>query len=309
MAAPAPDRRALVYSLTKTMMAAAVLRFAVRGLVDLDAPAERWLPELTVRRAPATIAQILTHRAGLPDYGGLPAYRTAVADGGEPWSGDEFLARCGVEGPPLGTFAYSNIGYLLIRRLLERLGDASYADVLAGEVFRPLGLASATVPLERADLDGLLFGPGVLGAGPAVGGEPVAARYHPGWVSHGVAAMTAADAARFLHRLDDDAYLPEPLRRRMQDGLPLVAPLAGRPWVEPSYGLGVMVERDPAAGPYWGHTGGGPGVTPAAYHMSGRGADAVSVAVFLDGEDGALAEWMAVEAMHRLRPGRARGPR
>ena len=53
------------------------------------------------------------------------------------------------------------------------------------------------------------------------------------------------------------------------------------------------------AGPYWGHTGGGPGVTPAAFHAPGP--VPVSVAVFLDGEDGNLAEWMAVDVLHRLR--------
>ncbi|WP_052709923.1 serine hydrolase domain-containing protein [Azospirillum thiophilum] len=296
-------RRALVYSLTKTILAAAVLRLAARGAVDLDGPAGRWLPELAGWPGGVTVAQLLAHRAGLPDYGGRADYHAAVAAGGEPWSGDEFLARCGVtpnregteqgKGPPVGVFAYSNIGYLLVGRLLERAGGAPLAEVLAREVFSPLGLSSAALLRTRTDLDGLFFG-----ASPAFGGAPVGTAYHPGWVSHGVAAMTAADACRFMHGLTEE-YLPGLLLRRMRDGLPVGGPMGGRPWVEPSYGLGMMVELDPAAGPYWGHTGGGPGVTPAAYHTPGP--VPVSVAVFLDGEDGALAEWMAVEVLHRLR--------
>lgn len=295
-AADLADRRALVYSLTKTILAAAVLRLASRGVVDLDGPAERWLPELAGRPDPVSVAQILTHRAGLPDYGGRADYHAAVAAGVEPWSGDEFLARCGVargEGPPVGSFAYSNIGYLLIGRLLERAGGAPLAEMLAREVFGPLGLSSASLLRERADLGGLFFGPS-----PTFGGASVEDAYHPGWVSHGVVAMTAADACRLVHGLTED-YLPDALLRRMRDGLPVGGPMGGRPWVEPSYGLGMMVELDPVAGPYWGHTGGGPGVTPAAYHAPGP--VPVSVAVFLDGEDGNLAEWMAVEVLHRLR--------
>lgn len=295
-AADLADRRALVYSLTKTILAATVLRLAARGVVELDGPAERWLPELAGRPASITVAQILTHRAGLPDYGGRADYHAAVAAGAEPWSGDEYLARCGVaagEGPPVGSFAYSNIGYLLIGRLLERAGGAPLAELLGREIFGPLGLTSAALLRDRADLGGLFFGPS-----PAFGGAPVAEAYHPGWVSHGVVAMTAADACRFIHGLTE-AYLPGALLRRMRDGLPVGGPMGGRPWVEPSYGLGMMVELDPAAGPYWGHTGGGPGVTPAAYHTPGP--VPVSVAVFLDGEDGNLAEWMAVEVLHRLR--------
>jgi CubicO group peptidase (beta-lactamase class C family) len=295
-AADPADRRALVYSLTKTILAAAVLRLAARGVVDLDGPAERWLPELAGRPMSVSVAQILTHRAGLPDYGGRPDYHAAVAAGAEPWSGDEFLARCGVaqgEGPPAGSFAYSNIGYLLIGRLLERAGGAPLAEMLAREVFGPLGLSSASLLRDRSDLAGLFFGPS-----PTFGGAAVEKAYHPGWVSHGVVAMTAADACRFVHGLTED-YLPDALLRRMRDGLPVGGPMGGRPWVEPSYGLGMMVESDPVAGPYWGHTGGGPGVTPAAYHAPGP--VPVSVAVFLDGEDGNLAEWMAVEVLHRLR--------
>ncbi len=295
-AADPADRRALVYSLTKTILAAAVLRLAARGVVDLDGPAERWLPELAGRPESVSVAQILTHSAGLPDYGGRADYHAAVAAGVEPWSGDEFLARCGVaqgEGPPVGSFAYSNIGYLLIGRLLERAGGAPLAELLAREVFAPLGLSSASLLRDRSDLAGLFFGPS-----PTFGGAPVEDAYHPGWVSHGVVAMTAADACRLVHGLTE-GYLPDALLRRMRDGLPVGGPMGGRPWVEPAYGLGMMVELDPVAGPYWGHTGGGPGVTPAAFHAPGP--VPVSVAVFLDGEDGNLAEWMAVEVLHGLR--------
>lgn len=291
---PSPDVRGLVYSLTKSMMAAALLRLAARGVVDLDGPAEVWLPELADRPESVTVARILEHRAGLPDYGGRRDYHAAVAAGQAPWSEAEFLARCGVVGPPIGAFAYSNIGYLLIRRLLTRAGGAPFDVVLRQEVFAPLGLTSASVVERAKDLDGLLFGPSSV-----FGEAPVAERYHPGWVAHGVVAMTAQDAARFVHGLSNPDYLPDALSRRMRAGLPVNAPMGGRPWVEPSYGLGLMVELDPQVGSSWGHTGGGPGITPVAYHFPGP--QPLSVAVFTDGEDAALAEWMAVETAQRLR--------
>lgn len=291
---PAPDVRGLVYSLTKSMMAAAVLRLAARGVVDLDGPAEIWLPELAERPGSVTVAEILEHRAGLPDYGGRRDYHAAVAAGEPPWSETEFLARCGVVGPLIGTFAYSNIGYLLIRRLLARAGDAPFDAVLRREVFAPLGLASASVAVRAEDLQGLLFGQSA-----SFGAASVADRYHPGWVAHGVAAMTAQDAARFVHGLASPGYLPDALALRMRAGAPVNAPMGGRPWVEPAYGLGLMVELDPLVGASWGHTGGGPGVTLAAYHFPGP--QPLSVAVFTDGEDAALAEWMAVETAQRLR--------
>ncbi len=308
---PSPDARGLVYSLTKSLIAAAVLRLAARGLVDLDGPAARWLPELADpkradRAEDVTVANLLEHRAGLPDYGGRADYHQAVAAGEAPWSEAEFLARCGLSGPPVGSFAYSNIGYLLVSRLLVRASGLPFALALREEVFAPLGLTSASVPVERGDLAGLLFG-----TSPLFGGAAVADRYHPGWVAHGVAAMTARDAARFVHGLSDSAYLPAALAQRMCHGAPVNAPMGGRPWVEPGYGLGLMVERDAGRGAAsggassgaWGHTGGGPGLTVAAYHCPGGGAcesGPLSVAVFTDCEDPALAEWMVVEAAQSL---------
>lgn len=294
--APPPETRALVHSLTKTVSAAAALRLVADGLLDLDAPLARWLPEYRFA-ATATLAQLLQHRAGLPDYGQLPAYRAAVAAGGEPWSGDEFLSRClpdpAAELPGDGEVRYSNIGYLLVKRLLERAGGVHFADLLRHVVFEPLGLASATVPVRREDLAGLLFGRSAL-----FDGEPVAARYHPGWVAHGVVAMTAADAARFLHGLATTDFLPGELLGRMTAGQRVYGAMIGRPWVEPAYGLGVMIEADEDSIPYWGHTGGGPGCSTAAYHFAG--AIPVTVAAITDGEDGAQAEWMAVEAGQAL---------
>lgn len=305
---PDPASRFLTYSITKTMSAAAVLRLAARGVLDLDAPLDRWLPDF----GPAgriTLAQVLAHRAALHNYGGMPLYHAAVRSGAEPWTEDEFLTRCRADHlytEPGREFSYSNIGYLLVKRVLERATGLSFAEVLTRELFQPLGIDAGpggpTVPTRREDLDPLLFGPSpYLGSGDGGDGTPVLVvpLYHPGWVSHGVVAASALDTARVLHGLFTGALLPPDLLSRMTQAEPVIAPMRDRPWVEPAYGLGLMVELDGEAGPFWGHTGGGPGCTPVAYHVPGP--SPLTIAVFTDGEDGAQAEWMAVEAAHALR--------
>lgn len=293
---PSPAARTLVYSLTKTMIAAAILRLVVKGIVVLDAPLSRWLPGLAFSDR-VMLAELLQHRARLPNYGSLRDYHVAVAAGLEPWSEEEFLRRCDPCRPadvPSDGFLYSNIGYMLARLVLERATGLTFAEAMRREVFRPFGLASATVPQQRADLKGLLFGPTRL-----LRGAGVAEAYHPGWVAHGVAAMTAADAAAFLHGLSTTDYLPADLFRRMTDFHPVFGPMTGRPWVEPAYGMGLMAELDPEVGTYWGHTGGGPGCSSATYHFPGR--VPLTVSVFTDAEDSGQAEWMAVEAARLLR--------
>ncbi|KAA1057032.1 serine hydrolase domain-containing protein [Azospirillum argentinense] len=306
-AAPLPPATArfLIYSITKTLTAAALLRLCERGVIDPDAPLDRWLPDFAAAGR-ITLAQLLAHRAGLRNYGGSPAYHAAVRAGEEPWSEDGFLEHCRASdlfAPPGREFSYSNIGYLLAKRVLERATDLPFAQALDRELFGPLGLTGWSVPTGRGDLSGLWTGPS-----PYLGGKDglpadVAARYHPGWVAHGVVAATAADIADLLHALFAGGLLPGAAAARMQESFPVPGTMRGRPWVEPGYGLGLMVERDGQAGPYWGHTGGGPGGSACAYHFPARkpGEEPVTVALFTDGEDNDQAEWMTVEAVESLR--------
>ncbi|PNQ99138.1 serine hydrolase (plasmid) [Azospirillum argentinense] len=302
---PPATARFLIYSITKTLTAAALLRLCERGLIDPDAPLDRWLPDFAAAGR-ITLAQLLAHRAGLRNYGGSPAYHAAVRAGEEPWSEDGFLEHCRASdlfAPPGREFSYSNIGYLLAKRVLERASGLPFAQALDRELFGPLALTGWSVPTERGDLSGLWTGPS-----PYLGGRDglpadVAARYHPGWVAHGVVAATAADIADLLHALFAGGLLPGAAAARMQESFPVPGTMRGRPWVEPGYGLGLMVERDGQAGPYWGHTGGGPGGSACAYHFPARkpGEEPVTVALFTDGEDNDQAEWMTVEAVESLR--------
>jgi CubicO group peptidase (beta-lactamase class C family) len=56
------DTLVMPYSVTKPFVALCVLRLVEDGLVDLDAPMQRYWPEL---RAAATVRDVLSHRAGI----------------------------------------------------------------------------------------------------------------------------------------------------------------------------------------------------------------------------------------------------
>ena len=103
------------WSLTKAALAAGALVLVAGGRLELDA---------SLAGRPFTLRQLLQHTAGLPDYGGLPAYHEAVARRAEPWSADELLRRVSSDtllfSPGQG-WAYSNVGYFFVRRLIEAL--------------------------------------------------------------------------------------------------------------------------------------------------------------------------------------------
>lgn len=291
-----PDSRFLLYSFTKTIVAATLLRFVATGRLGLEDTLERWLPDYKPA-ARLTLRHVLAHAGGLPDYGRLVAYHAAVRASAPPWSEADFLARTGADNllfAPGSGWAYSNIGYMLLRRVLVRVGGGDVQTVLRREVFDPLAIATASVPLRQADLAAFDFGPSryLAGDGPPV---RVSEHYHPGWIATGVVGASAADAARMLGGILG-SLLPVSLRQEMMHPAARFQ-TAGpdRPWLLPAYGLGLMMDLDETQGPIYGHTGAGPGCTVAVYHFPRRDPP-LTIAAAIDGEDQGLVETIVMEA-------------
>jgi D-alanyl-D-alanine carboxypeptidase len=258
------------WSFTKLVIAAGALALVAEGKLELDAPLDGH---------PFSLRQLLQHRAGLPDYGGLPAYEQAVESGEEPWDERVLKERAGASRlrfEPGKGWAYSNIGYLLVRRLIERATAESLDTALRRLVLSPLGIAGPRIAATRVDLESTAWGN--------------ARKYHPGWAYHGFMVGSPASAALLLWRIMTCTLLPEALRSQLVDACPIGSgPVPGRPWRAPAYGLGLMID---AATGYAGHTGEGPGSTAAVYFAPRRAPRRV-VAVFANHENAAMVEQRA----------------
>ncbi len=233
------------WSFSKTVLASAALALVALDRVQLDR---------RLSGKPFRLRQLLQHRAGLPDYGSLRAYHEAVAAGERPWPVDDMLRRVRADTllyEPGDSWAYSNVGYLLVRELIEQAADAPLRQTLERLVFAPLGVRDVTVAEEPNDLD-------ATGWGNERG-------YHPGSVYHGLLIGSAESAVLFLHRLLAGQLLPEGLLAMMCMPHPVGGPVHGRPWTSASYGMGLMIGLGKPAGRYIGHTGGGPGSTAAVF--------------------------------------------
>ena len=206
------------WSFTKALIAASALRLAEQGRLALDEP---------LSGLPYTLRQLLQHRACVGDYGRLPEYQAAVARGDTPWTDDELFARVSpVEllfSPGTG-WAYSNVGYLLVRRVIERSYGAGLKQVLDDLVLGQLDLRSSRLAETPDDMRATAF----------EGGHG----YHPGWVFHGAVVGPVVEAALALHRLLNGDLLAPASRTALLDHHPIGGPLAGRPWVTTGYGSG-----------------------------------------------------------------------
>src|SRR5262245_6171256 len=265
----------LAYSVTKTFTSALVLKLCDEGRLSLDDRLSRWFARID-RASHISLRQLLNHTAGIPNYGGLTAYHESVRTSpSQPWSFERFAAETFDKGllfDPGQGFAYSNPGYMLVKRILEDVTGYSYRKLIAERVAGPLRLQRTFVAESIEDLATLAPGTSSLLA-PDATLRDVRNYYHPGWVSHGVVASTASDLVRFLNTVMRGDFLSCDSLDQMlalvslslDSGGTASAELPLRP-SRPGYGLGVM--GDPASpwGLTVGHNGGGPCYSASVFH-------------------------------------------
>ena len=200
-------------SLTKPVVATAVLRLVERGTLSLAVALGDVLPDAPAPWGRITVAQLLTHTAGFPEFvPGAVELEARLAP-----ASDYVRAALGAAPAfPAGTrVLYSNPGFQVLGAMVERTVRADIAEVLEREAIGPLGLARATMrPLARP---GARTARTELGAR---GGDPRSEIYNSAYfkrLARADAGLFAAprDIARLLetYRLDGAGALrPETAR-------------------------------------------------------------------------------------------------
>lgn len=126
-------------SLTKVVgTTTLVLQLVDAGRVQLDSPMVRYLPQWTGERAESvTVRQLLAHASG------LPAWRSFYKDADDAAEARRQLLLVAPEVRPGTRYKYSDIGFLLLGRMVEELTGQRLDSAWAARVARPLGLAES----------------------------------------------------------------------------------------------------------------------------------------------------------------------
>lgn len=278
-AAPGPDTRFRIASVTKSFTAAAVVLLRDRGLLRLDDPVTTHVPEWTTPPRPAgppiTLRQLLTMSAGF-------AGDDPWADRQESMAAADFtdLLNAGVcASRPAGiAYEYSNLGYAILGRVVSNVAGKEYRQFVTDEILRPLGMNGSTydaTALGAADAIGYrrdgecwtalpMSGPGAFSA---IGGLVSSVAELARWIRFHTDAWT--DGA-------DETVLPAASRRDMHQAHRAISTsvLGGSPLPVPAviargYGYGLEVQDDLRFGRIVRHSGGYPGFSShVAWHQA-----------------------------------------
>jgi len=137
----------------KTFVAALTMLLVESGTLALDDPASKWLGDRTwFSKLPNAdeirVRHLLSHSAGLGDYPGRPGFLLAmtgrVLRHGSAYFEPEELIRFTLNRRPLFPagegYRYTDIGYLVLGRLIEAASGRTYYELLDERILTPLQL-------------------------------------------------------------------------------------------------------------------------------------------------------------------------
>ncbi len=135
-----PTTKFRIGSISKPLTAAALALLYEQGLLDLDAPIQRYVPSFPDKAKGVITSRLLAgHLAGVRHYGNdaefLSSRRyTTVLEGLEIFKDDTLLA------PPGTKYSYSSYGWNLLSAVAEGASGEQFLAYMQEHVFRPLGL-------------------------------------------------------------------------------------------------------------------------------------------------------------------------
>jgi CubicO group peptidase (beta-lactamase class C family) len=142
-----PGTTLMAYSMTKTITAAAVLQLVERGSLTLGTAVRSLLPDIPYGDG-LTIRHLLAQTSGIPNP--IPLRWVHLPEEHAAHDEEAMLARRLAENPrlrftPGERYAYSNLSYWLLGRVVEKVSGESYPDYVEANVFARLGLPAAEI--------------------------------------------------------------------------------------------------------------------------------------------------------------------
>ena len=129
------DTRFPIGSISKSMTALALLQLRDKGLVNLNARVQQYLPSWSIHSTggPVLVHQLLSHTSGTPDDYTFQQYGFAIAA----------LRDAHTLFPPGTAWSYSNDGFGTIGAIVANVSHNSWQSNIENHVFAPLGMENS----------------------------------------------------------------------------------------------------------------------------------------------------------------------
>jgi len=134
-----PDTPFAIGSVTKELTCAAALLLQEDGKLDVNDKVARYYPNLT-RAEDITLLDLLHHISGYRDYAPLDFMTPRFLEDVDTEKVVTEWASRPLDFEPRARLSYSNTGYLLVGRVIERVSGSPLRDVMKERIFDKLGM-------------------------------------------------------------------------------------------------------------------------------------------------------------------------
>lgn len=134
-----PDTKYRIGSLTKQFTAALVMTLQEKGLLNVNDPVSKYLPDYP-NGGKITLHHLLTHASGIPSFTSFPDYFQTMC---LPTTVEDLIGRFRdkpLEFEPGKGFSYSNSGYCLLGYIIEKVTGKTYESCLNENILTPLNM-------------------------------------------------------------------------------------------------------------------------------------------------------------------------
>ncbi|BDQ02061.1 serine hydrolase [Ignavibacterium sp.] len=138
-----------IASITKSITAVAVMQLYEKGLIDLDAEINTYVPYFPKKKWKLTVRHILTHTGGIRSYKSEEEFNSKMfysttRDAVLTFANDDLLFEPGTK------YNYTSLGYSLLAALIENVSKTAFENYLRRNIFEPAGMKSTRVDRQRS---------------------------------------------------------------------------------------------------------------------------------------------------------------
>jgi CubicO group peptidase (beta-lactamase class C family) len=134
-------------SVSKQFTAFLALMLEKEGKLNFDDKIGKFFPELKVYGPDVTIRQLLHHTSGIPSTDNIMIFAGLSAE--MPWDKDDefnqIMAYQKLNYKPNAEQNYSNAGYYLLSRIIEKVTGEPFPKIMSERIFKPLNMKTATI--------------------------------------------------------------------------------------------------------------------------------------------------------------------
>lgn len=138
-----------IASITKSITAVAVMQLYEKGLIDLDAEINTYVPYFPKKKWKLTVRNILTHTGGIRSYKSEEEFNSKMfysttRDAVLTFANDDLLFE------PGSKYNYTSLGYSLLAALIENVSKTSFENYLRRYIFEPARMKATRVDRQRS---------------------------------------------------------------------------------------------------------------------------------------------------------------